>query len=115
MIQAENDKTYIDSSLVYFKALKDAGVPAELHVYATGGHGFGMHPVGRPEEHWSETATAWLRSIGMLPETTTRHAASSGAGQSAPVPCAAQQPPIGRPQPAGTAGSVAAADNPACW
>lgn len=67
IIQAENDKSYIDSALNYYRALKDAGIPAELHLYATGGHGFGMHPAGTPEEHWPDTAATWLRGLKILP------------------------------------------------
>src|SRR5215469_4067271 len=97
LIQAENDKTYIDSSLVYFKALKDAGVPAELHLYATGGHGFGVRPVGFPEEHWADTATEWLRRIGMLPQPMTT--ARTTEDLVTPVPCPAHQLAVGRPSP----------------
>ena len=100
MIQAENDKTYIDSSLVYFRALKDAGVPAELHLYATGGHGFGVRPVGFPEEHWTHTATDWLRRIGMLPGRNGEFAQTQGGPT--PQPCPAHQLAIGRPAPAST-------------
>lgn len=95
MIQAENDKSYIDSSLVYFRALKDAGVPAELHLYATGGHGFGMHPAGMPEEHWPDTAAEWLRSIGMLPRET--NTAKTTQQPAVPVPCPSHQLAVGRP------------------
>jgi acetyl esterase/lipase len=49
-------------SLVYYRALKDAKIPVEMHLFATGGHGFGIHPTGSPEEHWTGLATAWLRS-----------------------------------------------------
>lgn len=111
LIQAEDDKTYVDSSLVYYRALKDAGVPAELHVYPSGGHGFGMHPVGKPEEHWTQTAAAWLRSIHILldhPVTAAR--ADAMQAPPAPVPCPAQQVPIGRPSP-----TPQTVDNPACW
>ena len=102
IIQAENDKTYIDSSLVYFRALKDAGVPAELHLYASGGHGFGMRPVGMPEERWGDTAAVWLRSIGMLPQAMTT-AKSTQEPVAAPVPCPSHQLAVGRPNaPAGT-------------
>jgi acetyl esterase/lipase len=67
LIQAENDKTYGKNAPVYFQALAAAGVPVELHMYATGGHGFGIHPPGMPEEHWTDLADAWLRSIKMIP------------------------------------------------
>ena len=43
LVQAENDYTaHVENVLVYFEALKNAKVPAELHVYTLGGHGFGM-------------------------------------------------------------------------
>ena len=67
LLQAENDPVHVENSLVYFRALKDAKVPAEMHIFATGGHGFGVFPIDTPESHWTELATAWLHSIGMLP------------------------------------------------
>ena len=67
VIQAEDDKQYGANSLVYYRALRDAGVPAELHLYATGGHGFGTFPpAGKPEYGWTELATKWLQGLGML-------------------------------------------------
>lgn len=67
LLQAENDPVHVENSLVYFRALKDAKVPAEMHLFATGGHGFGVFPSDRVEAHWTDLATAWLRSIHMLP------------------------------------------------
>ncbi len=67
LIQAENDKGYGKNAPVYFQALAAAGIPAELHMYATGGHGFGIHPPGAPEENWTDLANAWLRSIKIIP------------------------------------------------
>jgi hypothetical protein len=111
MIQAENDQKYIDSSLDYFRALKDAGVPAELHLYATGGHGFGVRPAGFPEEHWTHTATDWLRRIGMLPQRNGLFA-EAPEGPPTPQPCPSHQLAVGRPvaatNPAGPP------DNPNC-
>jgi acetyl esterase/lipase len=109
LLQAEDDPVHVENALVYFRALKDAGVPAELHIYATGGHGFGLHPVGSPEEHWTQTATTWLRSIGMLPAPSAP-GLSSWQAPAAPLPCPAQIP-IGRPSTTSTTHS----DNPACW
>lgn len=111
LIQAENDKRYIDSSLVYFRALKDANVPAELHIYSTGGHGFGLHPAGFPEQHWTRTATTWLRSIGMLsPRAKKNSRVNLQEGPPLPLPCPSQQVPIGRP----TSPPQPPVDNPAC-
>lgn len=56
----------VENSVVMYGALKRAGVPAELHVYASGGHGFGVRPTDRPCSTWTERCIAWLRSQGML-------------------------------------------------
>ena len=42
-----------------------AGRPAELHVFARGGHGFGMVRQGLPSDHWNELLLAWLRSLDL--------------------------------------------------
>lgn len=66
IVQAENDWHYGDSSIVYYRALMDAKVPAEMHLYPNGGHGFGMHPAGVAPEHWADLAATWLHTIGIL-------------------------------------------------
>ncbi|MEJ2007392.1 MAG: alpha/beta hydrolase [Acidobacteriota bacterium] len=43
-----------------------AGIPAELHVYGRGGHGFGMTKHGLPVDHWIDAYGDWLRSQGLL-------------------------------------------------
>jgi len=67
LVQAEDD--YVDGvkqSLVYYMALARAHVPAELHIYARGGHAFGLRPTGLAITHWPELAHAWLRRIGVI-------------------------------------------------
>jgi acetyl esterase/lipase len=67
LVQAEDDN--VDStrnSLVYFAALKNAGVPAELHIYAHGGHAFGVRPTSNPITSWPALAETWMRTIGMI-------------------------------------------------
>lgn len=49
-----------------YLAWHNAGKPAELHVYATGGHGFGMQPRGRPSDRWIERFADWLEGLGHL-------------------------------------------------
>jgi acetyl esterase/lipase len=66
MVQAEDDKHYINSSIAYYIALKAAGVDAELHVYAKGGHGFGLRPTRYAASEWPKVAERWLKSIGVL-------------------------------------------------
>jgi acetyl esterase/lipase len=53
-----------DNSVRFFLALRKAGVPAELHVYASGGHGFGMRKNGKPVAAWPDVLAAWLRAGG---------------------------------------------------
>jgi acetyl esterase/lipase len=44
----------VNNSLVYYAALKKAGVPAELHLYPTGGHGFGLRRTKNPITAWPQ-------------------------------------------------------------
>jgi acetyl esterase/lipase len=67
LVQAEDD--YVDGvrqSLVYYAALAKGHVPAELHIYATGGHAFGLRPTSLPITHWPKLADTWLRRIGII-------------------------------------------------
>ena len=67
LVQAEDD--YVDGvnqSLVYYTALAKAHVPAEMHLYAHGGHAFGLRPTKLPITHWPALADAWLRTIGVI-------------------------------------------------
>jgi acetyl esterase/lipase len=68
--QAENDPVHVENSLDYFLALKNAKVPAELHVYAQGGHGFGLRRTALPITTWPSSVELWLHTIGMLPSST---------------------------------------------
>ncbi|MDE1154933.1 MAG: alpha/beta hydrolase [Acidobacteriaceae bacterium] len=67
ILQAANDAQYVDSSLSYATALKNAGVPVELLLYPDGGHGFGMRPPGVSPEEWTVPAAAWLRWLKVIP------------------------------------------------
>jgi acetyl esterase/lipase len=69
IVQAEDDPTdNVHNSLIYFDALKKANVPAEMHLFAHGGHGFGLRLTKNPITHWPTLAETWLRTIGMIPE-----------------------------------------------
>jgi len=124
LIQAEDDKSYGFNAPIYYQSLAAAKVPAELHMFATGGHGFGIHPPGKPEEHWTRIADIWLRTISMLPPYMPQRpaAVATPALPSIPtgsVPCATpsaapQQPRVGRPTdtPPGSTGGAPPADTP---
>jgi acetyl esterase/lipase len=49
-----------------YLALRRAHVPAELHIYATGGHGFGVRKSSKPCSTWTDRCVAWLRSQKIL-------------------------------------------------
>lgn len=56
----------VENSLIYATALRRAGVPAELHVYAQGGHAFGLRRTELSATAWPELAEAWLKAIGVV-------------------------------------------------
>jgi acetyl esterase/lipase len=69
LLQAENDPVdYVENSLAYFAALKKASVPVEMHLYAQGGHAFGLRPAKFPITGWPQLVETWLRTIGMISE-----------------------------------------------
>ena len=69
LLQAEDDN--VDSvydSLAYFIALQKAGVPAEMHSYAHGGHAFGLRRTKLSITEWPQLVETWLNTIGMIPK-----------------------------------------------
>jgi len=68
LAQAENDySAHVESSIDYFMALKEAKVPAEMHIYTQGGHGFGLRPTEFPiAAKWPVLAEEWLHTIHVL-------------------------------------------------
>jgi acetyl esterase/lipase len=68
LVQAEDDHTApVENSVAYFLALKKAKVPTEMHLYAEGGHGFGLRRTALPITAWPIEVEIWLRTIKMLP------------------------------------------------
>lgn len=53
-------------SALLFARLREHGVPAELHAYAKGGHGYGMRPSENPVSNWNQHLHAWLKTSGFL-------------------------------------------------
>lgn len=67
IFQAEDDKTVpVQNSIDYYTALKNNGIPSELHIYPKGGHGFGLAIKGGTESTWPESCIKWLKQIGMV-------------------------------------------------
>jgi acetyl esterase/lipase len=64
-----NDDGSVDpanSSVRLYLAWRKSGIPVELHIYAGGGHGFGMYKKGTLVDDWTERFRAWLDSQGLL-------------------------------------------------
>jgi len=67
LLHAEDDPVDpVENTLVYYAALRKAGVPAEMHVYVKGGHAFGLRPTEAPITLWPQQVEAWLRTIGVI-------------------------------------------------
>ncbi|MGH8107612.1 MAG: alpha/beta hydrolase [Arenimonas sp.] len=68
LLQAWDDPVdKICNSTVYARALNDAGVPTEVHLFAKGGHAFGLRSNPHPISSWPSLVENWLREIDILP------------------------------------------------
>lgn len=72
IVQADNDPVNSENSVYLYLALKHAKVPAELHIYAAGGHGFGMKPSKNPCSTWPQRMLEWMNSRGLLNEQSAK-------------------------------------------
>ena len=68
LVQTEDDFARVENSLFYFLALKNAKVPAEMHLYAEGGHGYGMRGKSVPVAGlWPRMMLEWLGRNKVVP------------------------------------------------
>ncbi len=65
-VHAGDDRISPENSIRTYLALKQAGVPSELHVFASGGHGFGLRPSEHPSSGWPRLCEWWMRKSGLL-------------------------------------------------
>lgn len=63
IIQSQDDFCNVRTALAYYDALVLAGVPAEMHLFSKGGHGYGMRERGNPTDCWPAIAEIWLSGI----------------------------------------------------
>ncbi len=63
---AGDDRVRPQNSIALYLALQEAGVPAALHVYSSGGHGFGLRPSEHPVSTWPARCEDWMRKEGFL-------------------------------------------------
>ena len=69
LLQNEDDHVdRVEDSLSYYAALKKVGVPVEIHLYAQGGHAFGLRRTKFPITGWPQLVETWLGTIGMISE-----------------------------------------------
>jgi acetyl esterase/lipase len=66
LVHADDDRLGADRSATFYLALKKAGVPAELHIYTKGGHGFGMRDNHLPVSTWPARLEEWMTERGFL-------------------------------------------------
>jgi acetyl esterase/lipase len=66
LAHASDDPIPAEGSAQLYLALKRAGVPAELHLYSTGGHGFGLRKTEKPCTAWPARCAEWLKQRGLL-------------------------------------------------
>jgi acetyl esterase/lipase len=76
LVQTEDDPIHVENSLFYCLALKKANVPAELHLFATGGHAYALRQSNKEVMSWPKRAEEWLNGLGVL-ETETKAVAKS--------------------------------------
>ena len=66
IVMTEDDGVRVECALFYYLALKQAKVPAEMHLYPTGGHGYGLRPSEHGVTTWPQRAAEWMKTRGLL-------------------------------------------------
>ena len=66
LVSTYDDRVKAENILRYFKALRTVNVPAEMHVYEVGGHGYGIRPTGKPVSTWHHRFGEWMEERGLL-------------------------------------------------
>ena len=67
LVLADDDKVVVPrNSIEFYMALKENNIPAEMHIFAKGGHGFGMKNNKLPADQWPELFYNWLKAIDVI-------------------------------------------------
>lgn len=68
IVLADDDKAVVPrNSIEFYTRLKENGIPAEMHIFARGGHGFGMRTNNIPVDKWPDLFLDWLKATGFVP------------------------------------------------
>lgn len=62
----DNGATSAAASALLYVEYKKLKLPAELHIFSSGGHGFGMRKTDKPVSQWHQRVGEWMRSMGLL-------------------------------------------------
>lgn len=68
LVCADDDRSHIPATLELYQGLHAQNVPVELHIYAKGGHGFGLRDVAAPVSTWDQRLLDWFVASGILPK-----------------------------------------------
>jgi acetyl esterase/lipase len=66
LAQSTDDKVNPDNAVEYWRSLRTAGVPVELHLYQGGGHGYGLRPSAGVHATWNRRCEEWMGANGWL-------------------------------------------------
>ena len=67
LVLADDDKAVVPrNSIEFYSALKENNVPAEMHIFAKGGHGFGITKHNQPADQWPDLFYNWLQAIEII-------------------------------------------------
>ncbi len=67
LVLADDDKSVVPrNSVEFYLKLKENNVPAEMHIFAEGGHGFGMNKKNLPVDQWPELFYNWLKAVKII-------------------------------------------------
>jgi len=66
LVSTDDDPVLSENSVQYYLALRQKKVPAELHVYLRGGHGYGLRSADQPIGSWAQRLEDWMRISGLL-------------------------------------------------
>jgi acetyl esterase/lipase len=66
LVQTQDDGVGVANSFSYAQALQNAKVSVELHIYPTGGHGYGLRPSEKAVTQWPQRAEDWMKATGLL-------------------------------------------------
>jgi acetyl esterase/lipase len=66
IVQTQDDGVKVENAYTYALALKNAKVPVEVHLFANGGHGYGLRPTENPVTKWPALAGEWMKTLAWV-------------------------------------------------